>query len=222
VTGGGRPERPARVLILGDSVTQGRGGDRTWRYWLWKALQDAGAAVDFVGPRTGEYNPETDDLDDDSAYADPDFDQDHAAQWGDSMALPAYDVSALVTEHRPDVVVNDEGYNDLAVLAETPAEVVLRMQSFVAEVRAVDNGVDIVLGQLPHTWRTDIRVYNALLLDLVQAVDRPSSRVVVAPAPGDFVAEDDTYDGTHPSPSGEVKIARQFAAVLVDLLVSDR
>jgi lysophospholipase L1-like esterase len=222
VTVAGRHEPPTRVLILGDSLTQGRVGDRTWRYWLWKAVQEAGAAVDFVGPRTGEYNPDTEDLDDASHYPDPDFDRDHAAQWGDSIALPAYDASTLVADHRPDVVINAEGYNDLAVLAEPPVEVVHRMQAFVAQVRAVDGGVDIVLGQLPHVWRTDVRLYNALLLGLAGTADGPGSRVVVAQAPEDFTAEEDTYDGTHPSASGEVKIARQFATALAVLPISRR
>jgi len=210
----GRSASTVRVLILGDSITQGRVGDRTWRYWLWKELQRRGADVDFVGPRTGEFDPDTEDKDDPSGYPDPAFDQDHAAQWGDSMALPAYDVRTLLTDHRPHLVINDEGYNDLAVLAESPAELARRMGAFVAEVRSVDERTDVVLGQLPHTWRTDVRLYNALLLDLADAVDRSSSRVVVARAPDDFTAEEDTYDGTHPSASGEVKIARQFAAAL--------
>ena len=61
---------------------------------------------------------------------------------------------------------------------------------------------------------------NALLLDLASAVDRRASRVVVARAPEDFTAADDTYDGTHPSASGEVKIAEQFAAALTGLWTS--
>ena len=209
-----------RLLILGDSITQGKVGDRTWRYWLWKHLQHEGADVDFVGPRRGEFNPDTEDTDDPSGYPDPGFDQDHAAQWGDSMALPAYDAGRLVADHRPDVVINAEGYNDLAVLAEAPAELVRRMEQFVAQVRAVLPGVTVVLGQLPHTWRTDVRVYDALLRDLVAELDRPESRVVVALAPGDFTADEDTYDGTHPSPSGEVKIAAEFAAALAGLSLS--
>jgi len=213
----GRGDSTVRVLILGDSITQGRVGDRTWRYWLWKELQRRGADVDFVGPRTGEFNPDTGDQDDPSAYPDPEFDQDHAAQWGDSMAMPAYDVRTLLTDHRPHLVINDEGYNDLAVLAEAPTELVRWMDAFVAEVRSVDRRTDLVLGQLPQTWRSDVRLYNALLLDLADAVDLPSSRVVVARAPDDFTAAEDTYDGTHPSSSGEVKIAWQFAAALAEL-----
>jgi len=86
----------------------------------------------------------------------------------------------------------------------------------------MDGGVDIVLGQLPHTWRTDVRLYNAMLLDLGGMADAPGSRVVVASAPRDFTADEDTYDGTHPSASGEVKIARQFATALAALPISRR
>ncbi|MFC7503453.1 hypothetical protein, partial [Nocardioides sp. GCM10030258] len=40
------PDDVVRVLIVGDSVTQGSSGDWTWRYRLWRHLQDAGLAVD--------------------------------------------------------------------------------------------------------------------------------------------------------------------------------
>ena len=39
-----------RILIVGDSMTQGSAGDWTWRYGLWKHLDDADVDVDFVGP----------------------------------------------------------------------------------------------------------------------------------------------------------------------------
>ena len=43
---------PLRVLLVGDSVTQGSAGDSTWRYRLWKHLEATTAGpVDLVGPR---------------------------------------------------------------------------------------------------------------------------------------------------------------------------
>ncbi len=53
-----------RVLLFGDSITQGRPGDWTWRYRLWQQLRDTGRPVDFVGPAE---NLVGDSLD----YADP-------------------------------------------------------------------------------------------------------------------------------------------------------
>ena len=44
-------EEPVRILLLGDSITQGSEGDWTWRYRLWKHLTGAGVDADLVGYR---------------------------------------------------------------------------------------------------------------------------------------------------------------------------
>ena len=48
-----------KVMIVGDSISQGHEGDWTWRYRLWQWFQSEGVAVDFVGPYTGKYNVPT-------------------------------------------------------------------------------------------------------------------------------------------------------------------
>lgn len=40
-----------RIMVVGDSITQGSSGDYTWRYRLWRHLTDRGVRVDLVGPR---------------------------------------------------------------------------------------------------------------------------------------------------------------------------
>ncbi|MFF0204433.1 fibronectin type III domain-containing protein [Streptomyces sp. NPDC005017] len=47
-----------RVMIVGDSITQGREGDFTWRYRLWQWLRSQKVAVDFVGPYSGTFTPD--------------------------------------------------------------------------------------------------------------------------------------------------------------------
>ena len=37
------------LLPLGDSITQAHGGDKSWRYWLWRSLLDAGISYTWVG-----------------------------------------------------------------------------------------------------------------------------------------------------------------------------
>jgi len=209
---------PARILIIGDSVTQGAAGDHTWRYRLWRLLQARRAAVDFVGPRRGEFNAaaDPDDYDDVADYPDPDFDQDHAARWGGSMAwrLGDYDIPQLLAGYAPDVVINDEGYNDLTVFKLTPQQLIDLMAQFVADVRAARPTAAIVIGQLPQRWAAGVDEYNALLVDLAAALDTPTSRVLAAPAPQDFTEYVDTYDPAHPSATGELKIAEEFAGAL--------
>ena len=46
---------PVRILIAGDSITQGYAGDYTWRYFLDHSLREAGTDFDFVGTRTSTF-----------------------------------------------------------------------------------------------------------------------------------------------------------------------
>ncbi|WP_017611359.1 GDSL-type esterase/lipase family protein [Nocardiopsis xinjiangensis] len=46
-----RPVRePRRIMLSGDSMTQGADGDRTWRYHLWNHLSPHVDGLEFVGP----------------------------------------------------------------------------------------------------------------------------------------------------------------------------
>ena len=217
---------PARILIVGDSVTQGASGDYTWRYRLWKTLQARQKTVDFVGPRS-------DVSDDSTTYADPDFDQDHAARWGAfftvdgwwaGMGYPEDVTQDLVSTYAPDVVIEDLGLNNLTFVDESAEQVIAKVEGFVADVRAVRPSTSIVLGQLTQSWFPggEVDTYNALLLDLAAELDRPDARVVVAAAPDDYTKLGDTYDGTHPNAQGEVKIADQFAEALATLPLPDK
>lgn len=41
---------PQRIMLSGDSMTQGADGDRTWRYHLWNHLSPHVDGLEFVGP----------------------------------------------------------------------------------------------------------------------------------------------------------------------------
>ncbi|MEU0239137.1 GDSL-type esterase/lipase family protein [Nocardiopsis sp. NPDC006198] len=45
-------DHPRRIMLAGDSMTQGANGDRTWRYHLWNHLAPQVEGLDFVGPYT--------------------------------------------------------------------------------------------------------------------------------------------------------------------------
>src|SRR4051812_44324765 len=89
------PTGPVRIMIIGDSVAQGSAGDWTWRYRVWKALTDAGVSFDLVGPRNDLFDNTTYEFGS-QAYADPDFDRDHAALWGTALAFPYATMTDLV------------------------------------------------------------------------------------------------------------------------------
>ncbi|MCW2856173.1 MAG: GDSL-like Lipase/Acylhydrolase [Marmoricola sp.] len=214
---------PARVLIVGDSVTQGKVGDYTWRYRLWKTLKAAGKSVDFVGPHTGLYDSATNTYDN-PGYADPNFDQDHAAWWGMSMTHIAdrVNVHDLMISDQPDVVINNLGFNDLEFV-DTPSQLIAAMSQFVTDVRAVNPHVSVILGELTQTWLTNgsaepvVTEYNTMLGALAVSLDQPGARVIAAPRPADYVEYVDTYDPAHPNAAGEVKIGKEFSDVLATL-----
>jgi hypothetical protein len=204
---------PVRIMLVGDSVTQGSAGDWTWRYRLWEHLRDDD--VDFVGPDQAVAGPPPSPptLD----YADPDFDRDHAARWGKSFEDINWTVTHLVDTFGPDVVVELLGVND-ALWRGLPASAMLdQAEDFVRKAQAADPGVDVVLGELPQLWVPAVPGYNAGLAGIADRLGTEGSRVVVAPAPDDFVQGVDTYDPVHPSASGEVKIAAAVADALAGL-----
>lgn len=94
-----------KVMIAGDSMTQGKEGDWTWRYRMWQWAQSNGLSWDFVGPYTGTRNQpdpappsppllygqtaSNDTIIATGGYAagvDAGFDSDHFAIWGRALA----------------------------------------------------------------------------------------------------------------------------------------
>lgn len=195
-----------RVLIVGDSITQGLPGDVTWRYHLWDAF-DGG--IDLVGPMRGQYGPGGSQVVD--QYPHP-FDVDHAARWGMPLSAMVWPIGDLVETYDPDVVVEELGHNDLAYYGHTPESLAVLVEDFVADARAAKPDVDVVLGQLAWTWDPPVQQFNALLLDVAAELDTPAARVVVATMPPMTYA--DTYDNAHPNAAGEVKIAAAHEAAL--------
>jgi len=196
---------PLRILVYGDSITQGSTGDYTWRYFLDRHLRDAGVPFDLVGPRRGLHHlPEA--AEDDLHYAEPDFDTDHAAVWGQQLTAPVDDLGALATDTTPGVVIALIGINDLIWSGVTPAALAERWRSEIAEIRAASPTARIVLVKVPETWYAQVPAYNAELVALSSDLDRPTARVVTTALP-DFDRLVDTWDNTHPTASGDLKIA---------------
>lgn len=207
---------PTRVLIVGDSVTQGADGDYTWRYFASQQLADR--AFDFVGPHTGTHaEAETWG----GTYADPGFDQDHAARWGMAMWELAWwpnstpPVGQLIADHAPDVVVVALGVNDLRT-GSTPAELRANTIEVVRQIRAADPTVDIVLGAVPQTWVAGADEHNAALPGLTDELTTSES-LVTATVPAGWT-QADTTDNLHPNTSGQQKLATTFADALAPFL----
>jgi len=204
---------PLRIMLVGDSMTEGSSGDWTWRYRLARYLDASGASYEFVGPRTTMLDLATNEHTS-LEYVDPAFDQHHFARWGESLhlilnqnaAVPEDSIGWAVSTYRPDVVVELLGINDL-LFGSSPQETLDVAHSFVDEVRAAKPDTTVVMSTVPGEQYAHVADYNDLLRENAVSWSLPASPVVVSdPAPG-WSATVDTCDNTHPSAIGEVRIA---------------
>ncbi|RKS10740.1 lysophospholipase L1-like esterase [Nocardiopsis sp. Huas11] len=248
---------PRRVMLAGDSMTQGANGDVTWRFHLWSHLTPHVPDLDFVGPYTdpasremilpvptepGDDPSDPSEPDDEAVeamesagwpgadgdadtaeYRDPDFDQEHNALWGRTLADAAGTIGEEARVHRPDVLCVMLGVNDL-LWPVTMDEMEYRLRSYVSAAREGEPHVRVVLAEsLPIALaETDegfaLRqyAYNELVREVAAELSTDASPVVSLDIAGseDWDVAEDTYDGTHPTPGGEVKIAAAFADAL--------
>lgn len=201
-------------MLAGDSITHGRAGDYTYRYWLWRGVRSVGADVDFVGPRQDLAYAKT-------SYLDPAFDRDHAAMAGSTTAYHLDRITEEVATHRPAVVVIMIGFNDLRV--RTPEATAANIRTYVERVRAVDPAVDLVVGQVTTGWsasggamlQAETHTLNVLLHGLAAVLDTPESRVDLALIADGWDPAAHTWDGIHPTPTGQTRLAQRVADSLV-------
>ncbi len=207
-------DRPLRILLYGDSITQGSSGDWTWRYFVDRHLRSSGVSFDLVGPRPGVHHlpePETGLNPDDEEYADPAFDHDSGAVWGQALSWPVYELAgpspqALVPTYLPDVVASMIGIDDMGFLQVSPQRIVEAIGDQIQTSRLVNPDIDWVLVEYPNTWLTSVPIYNQHLRALAADLTTERSRVEVAEVPPADQSQD-TFDGTHPSGSGAIRIA---------------
>lgn len=210
-----------KILIVGDSITQGSVGDYTWRYFTWQHLVQAGAEVDFVGPNSQVYVARGASWP--ASYADARFDRDHAATWGDRMVYkPLHDRAALVDAYTPDVVVLALGTNDLRY-GWSVAVTVKAVRTWVSRTREQRPETDFVLVEVPGAPLRKAARFNRRLAKAAKALDHDDSRVTVAKASVGFRRGTghrrvgDTYDPHHPNTRGQLRIAAAVADGLAEL-----
>lgn len=204
-----------RILLVGDSMTIGSAGDFTWRYRMWQHLcRTYGGPFRLVGPRTALH-------DDSLQYGDPEFPEKaraHLAGWGEGWGHMVPLIKDVVRRHKADTLLVSLGLIDLGFYtnAEQTAGNVRR---FIEEARAANPRVRIAAMPVIRNTRAlndprfdaECAQFNVELAKAVADLSTSASPLLLASPPEDWTVDTDTYDGTHPSPSGEHRIAAAFA-----------
>jgi hypothetical protein len=215
-----------RIMIVGDSITEGSQGDYTWRYWLWTHLAGCGVpGLSFVGPRHG-----LDDLsegvpnEDSTDYADPGFGTAHDSLWGQPYTAIMTAIEGHVREYQPDLLLTLLGINDFAWYDETPFEVEQDLRIYIAQSRRARPDMKFAFGRLLPTLRAGTEPeFGAKVSEFNNRLDKTAaelsldfSPIVVVPDDDGFDAAQHTWDGTHPNTHGELRIASAFADTLCE------
>lgn len=215
---------PMRFLFVGDSMTIGCPGDFTWRYRMWRHLEASfDGPYEIVGPRTALYDPAA-GAPVSHAYASRDFPpaaRRHLAGWGEGWLHMAPLIGPAVAESRADLLLVSLGLIDLGFYTDA-AQTAANVRAFVEAAREANPRVHIVaLPVIPNVraeqdapFAAEVDRFNVLLAKAFADLDTALSPLLLASVPESYDIHQDTYDGTHPGPSGEHKLAAAFADAL--------
>ena len=214
---GGSP----RIMIVGDSITEGSSGDYTWQYRLYEHLRADGVSPRMVGPYHWLFNNVT-RVEGDHSYADPRFEHANDASWGMTLLREKGAIGAKVAAYRPDYILVLLGLDDIFWYGISQPGMAANLASFIAAARAARPHLRIVLGLIPPdihqqtnpAFAASVASYNRIVFSTASQLSTVGSPIAVARDGTGINVAADLWDGTHPNANGEIKIAAAFADVL--------
>ncbi len=223
-----RSAEALKIVCIGDSITQGRGGDKaemSYRYPLWKLLIDHNIQHQFVGSHAVgfESTPIYPD------YKGQRFPNENEGHWGWTTEAVAEKLPGWIKAYDMDVALILLGANDARVdkkaglsFNECAAKTTIEYKGILDLLRKKNPQVKIVIGEVMHAWEPFPQI-NAALNALALAESSEASPIVVAKLGTNWISDpkhphSDTIDWVHTAPSGDKKMADQFWLVLEPLL----
>ncbi len=211
-----------KIMPMGDSVTaRGSSPESSYRYWLWKDLQDAGFNnFVFLGNQNGV-------SDGTPANSWPQERYEGGGPGGDAWTTSdGVNAAPSAARSAPDFVILDLGSNDI-IDGIDPATTQANLQTIIEDFAAVNPNVVILLAQ-PTPFAVDPtataqqkraeRRQQSQLAAIAAKVHRTERtagrRVILVNQFAGYNVRTDTKDGTHPNIQGEQKIARKYFVVL--------
>lgn len=174
-----------KIMVVGDSISEGQQGDFTWRYRLSQWLASQNVSVDFVGPYMGTvqpidaHGPQPDAVWNGSSASAPaqlkvdggyavqsdgsriSFDSDHFAVWGRQVAQDMSQIQDQVRVYQPDMVLVELGFNDVGWFVSDGEGTLSSMKKLIDNARIAKPDVKFVIANIPH--RTHINGRDDLI-----------------------------------------------------------
>ncbi|KAF3066283.1 hypothetical protein CFAM422_009276 [Trichoderma lentiforme] len=170
------PTSNPSIMVVGDSISQGRNGDFTWRYRLWEWFNSNGVSVNFVGPYTGTVQQDTAQ----PATPPTPYGQNttqegsgpvrqlggynsgipsnsgflnggnrHFAAWGRQIAQDMSLIQSMVSQYQPDYILLELGFNDLGWFVSDALGTIQSMTTFIQNARAAKADIAFAVANIP-------------------------------------------------------------------------
>ncbi len=195
-------DRPLKIVAIGDSITQGGEipDEYTYRLHLSTLLKNSGYQVNFIGTQRLGLNK--------SFKWPSDFDTDNEGFYGYTTAELAQRLKTdLAKLPAPDIALIHSGTSDFGSY-NVIKSVVIPMRSIISQLRKRNPRVHILISQIHlNGFRAK---YFRLHLILLAKYDNTAKSPVITVA--DYIGwtNKDTFDGMHPSLSGQEKMAKTW------------
>jgi beta-glucosidase len=211
------PLDPAKILLLGDALTEGANPAGSYRRYLDGMLRRQGHPIDFVGSRMGHH--EGDFANDRFAY-----DPDHEGHWGKDSKWLADHIATLLEGKSPDLAVVQLGSAELARAGEDELsdKVAPNLEKIIAALRSANPKVKIVLTTMIPVAGKDgaVRQFHQAVASCAESRSTEASPVMVVDLGSGFEASKHLAADLQPNPAGAERIAGAIARVVAPLLDS--
>ena len=212
------PLDPVKIMLIGDSITEGIDSSGAYRRYLDHMLRRKGNLIDFVGSRKKHNDNRTEP----DSY---EYDVDHQGHWGRNSDWLAKNMPTLLTDNMPDVAVIHIGTEDIvsgsSAAQSLTDEIVGNIDKVITALRSKNKNVKIVLAKIiPVRGKEDnVNLLNLKISRYIRANSTARSPVVMADQHTGFNASADLADdGILPNATGDKKIAGVFAGVINNIL----
>jgi lysophospholipase L1-like esterase len=192
----------ARIMPIGDSITQADKNHSSYRRPLWQMLQAGEYTVDFVGSLQQNF---------DGANPNSDFDLDHEGHWGWRADEILANLNGWASTYQPHVALIHLGTNDI-FQGNSNASTISELEQIIGVLRANNPNVAILLAQIiPYQGNgSELTDLNQRIAALAARQNRVESPIILVNQRAGFDAATDTYDGVHPNATGEQKMANRW------------
>ncbi|MCH7226807.1 GDSL-type esterase/lipase family protein [Haloferula sp. A504] len=204
-------EPKARIMCVGDSITEGGTGYFVYRPVLNGLLTTAGYRYEFVGSKTNTQQGVT---------------LKHEGYSGQNATQVAANLATIFPAHIADIVLIHAGHNyfaDIQGEASIVNEVDAATRSMIATCRTHNPDVVILLAQVITSSKLPkysyIPALNTRLTEVATDLDSPEQPVIIVnQADGWDPVSDTVADQVHPTEGGAAKMADKWFAALQPLL----